>query len=561
MLSVYYSGTFFVLIFTTNSGEKTRAILFLEAALQQKTNRNTFMNKPRILWTDDEIDLLRAHIMFLQEKGYEVETSTNGLDTVEKVSNNYYDIIFLDENMPGITGLETLTRIKAISPNIPVVLITKSEEENIMDEAVGAKIADYLIKPVNPKQILLTLKKNIDQKRLVTEQTTSKYQMQFAQIGMQINERLSFDEWKEIYKKLVYWELELSESEDSAMDEILAMQKEEANKTFFKYIKENYTYWFNMELGARPMLSTDIIKQVVFPQLDKGKKVLMLIIDNLRFDQWRTISPVISDYFRTQDENMYCSILPTATMYARNAMFAGLMPSEIEKLYPDLWEDDDNEGGHKNRHEEDLLRKQMKRYARKENVYFEKAAGIKKERWVTDNLKNILEHDLSVLVVNFVDMISHARTEMDMIRELANNEKAYRSLTLSWFKNSALFELLKALAENDINVVVTTDHGAIRVDNPVKVIGDRETNTNLRYKLGKNLNYKAKNVFEVRDPRKIYLPSRNVSTSYIFAQNADFFAYPNNYNYYANYYKDTFQHGGISMEEMIVPLITLVPKK
>ena len=518
------------------------------------------MNKPRILWTDDEIDLLRAHVIFLQEKGYEVETATNGLDAVEKVSEHYYDIIFLDENMPGITGLETLTRIKAISPNVPVVLITKSEEENIMDEAVGAKISDYLIKPVNPKQILLTLKKNIDHKRLVTQQTTSKYQMQFAQIGMQINERMSFDEWKEIYKKLVYWELELSESEDSAMDQILAMQKDDANKTFYRYVKNNYADWFNLDLHERPMMSTDIIKQHVFPLLDLKKKTLMLVIDNLRFDQWRTLSPVFNEYFRTQNEDLYCSILPTATMYARNSMFAGLMPSEIEKLYPGLWEDDDNEG-HKNKNEEELLRKQMARYGRKENLYFEKAAGIRKERWVTDNLKYILENDLSVMVVNFVDMISHARTEMEMIRELANNEKAYRSLTLSWFKNSALLELLKALSENDIRVIVTTDHGAIRVDNAVKVIGDRETNTNLRYKLGRNLNFKSKNVFEVRDPRKVFLPSRNVSTSYIFAQGTDFFAYPNNYNYYANYYKDTFQHGGISMEEMIVPIITLVPKK
>jgi len=518
------------------------------------------MNKPRILWTDDEIDLLRAHILFLEEKGYEVETATNGLDAVEKVSDSFYDIIFLDENMPGITGLETLTRIKSISPNVPVVLITKSEEENIMDEAVGAKIADYLIKPVNPKQILLTLKKNIDQKRLVTQQTTSKYQMQFAQIGMQINDRMSFDEWKEIYKKLVYWELELSESEDSAMDQILAMQKEDANKAFFRYIKENYPYWFNMDLGERPMLSTDIFKHVVFPNLDQKKKTLVLVIDNLRFDQWRIFSPVINEYFRTQTEDLYCSILPTATMYARNAMFAGLMPSEIEKVYPQYWEDDDNEG-HKNAHEVELLQKQLGRYGRKESLYFEKAAGVRKERWVTDNLKNILENDLSVMVVNFVDMISHARTEMDMIRELANNEKAYRSLTLSWFKNSALLDLLKALADEDIRIIVTTDHGAIRVDNPVKVIGDRETNTNLRYKLGKNLNFKSKNVFEIRDPRKVYLPSRNVSTSYIFAANTDFFAYPNNYNYYANYYKDTFQHGGISMEEMIIPLVTLVPKK
>jgi CheY-like chemotaxis protein len=518
------------------------------------------MSKPRILWTDDEIDLLRAHIIFLEEKGYEVETANNGSDAVEKVKDSFYDIIFLDENMPGLTGLETLTQIKAISPNTPVVMITKSEEENIMDEAIGSKIADYLIKPVNPKQILLSLKKNIDQKRLVTQKTTSAYQMQFGKIGMEISDRLSFDEWQDIYKKLVHWEIELSGSDDSAMDEILAMQKDDANKAFFRFVKDNYVDWFTQDLDERPMLSPDVFKQRVFPHLDEGKKTLVLVIDNLRFDQWRTLSPVFNEYFRTDKEELYCGILPAATMYARNSMFAGIMPSEIKKMYPDLWDDDDNEGK-KNRFEEELIQKQLDRYRRKESLYFEKVSGIKKDRWVSENLQSILDNDLSVMVINFVDMISHARTEMDMIRELANNEKAYRSITLSWFQNSSLLELLKSLADNDIRVVVTTDHGAIRVDSPVKVIGDRETNTNLRYKLGKNLNFKSKNVFEVRDPRKIFLPSRNVSTSYIFASNTDFFAYPNNYNYYANYYKDTFQHGGISMEELIIPLITLSPKK
>ncbi len=517
------------------------------------------MRKPRILWIDDEIDLLRAHIIFLQEKDYEVETANNGLDAVEKVKSDFFDVIFLDENMPGMTGLETLTEIKAVSPNVPVVMITKSEEENIMDEAIGSKITDYLIKPVNPKQILLTLKKNIDQKRLVTRQTTSAYQTQFSQIGMRINERLTFEEWKEVYKNLVHWELELSESEDSAMDQILSMQKEDANKAFTRYIKENYTYWFDMEFGERPMLSPDIFKHRIFPLLDEGKKVFVLVIDNLRFDQWRTLSPVFEEYFRVVSDELYYSILPTATMYARNSIFAGLMPSEIEKLYPDLWEDDDNEG-YKNRHEDELLMKQMSRRGRKEKLYFDKVTGIRREGHTSESIANILDSDLSVLVYNFVDMISHARTEMDMIRELANNEKAYRSLTLSWFNHSSLLELIRSLAENDINVVVTTDHGTIRVDNAVKIIGDRETNTNLRYKLGRNLNYKSKQVFEVRDPRKVFLPSRNVSTSYVFACNNDFLAYPNNYNYYANYYKDTFQHGGISMEEMIIPLVVLRPK-
>jgi CheY-like chemotaxis protein len=517
------------------------------------------MRKPRILWVDDEIDVLKAHIIFLENKEYEVETANNGLDAIDAVKAKFFDIIFLDENMPGMTGLETLNEIKAVSPNVPVVMITKSEEENIMDEAIGSKIADYLIKPVNPKQILLSLKKNIDQKRLVTQQTTSAYQTQFSQIGMRINDRLNYNEWVDIYKKLVHWEIELGTSEDDAMDQVLAMQKDDANKAFFKFIKENYLEWLNKDFGERPLLSHDVFHHKIFPMLDAGEKVFVLVIDNLRFDQWRTISPVFEDYFRVDSDELYLSILPTATMYARNAMFAGLLPAEIEKVYPQLWEDDDNEGN-KNRHEEELLRKQLERHRRKEKLYFEKVSGIRRDRQTSESLKNILASDLSVMVFNFVDMISHARTEMEMIKELASDEKAYRSLTLSWFNHSSLRELIRSLAGNNIRIVITTDHGTIRVDNPVKVIGDRETNTNLRYKLGKNLNYKSKHVFEVRDPRVAYLPSRNVSTSYIFAHNSDFFAYPNNYNYYANYYKDTFQHGGISLEEMIIPLVTMVPK-
>lgn len=518
------------------------------------------MRKIRILWVDDEIDLLRPHIIFLREKDYEVETANNGSDALDMVSKSHFDIIFLDENMPGLSGLETLNRIKNIAPNVPVVMITKSEEENIMDEAIGSKIADYLIKPVHPKQILLSLKKNIEKKRLVTQQTTSAYQSEFTQIGMRLNDRLSAGEWTELYRKLVYWELELGTSDDAAMDEILVMQKNDANTAFFRFIKDNYLKWFGKPLGERPMLSADIFRHKVFPILEKNRKVFVLVIDNLRYDQWRMLSSVINDYYITEDESLYFSIIPTATMYARNSMFAGLMPSEIEKLYPMLWDDDDNEGN-KNQHEEELLRKQMLRLGRKEKLYFDKVSNLKSGRKLADTIQAINDNDLSVMVFNFVDMISHARTEMEMIRELASDEKAYRSLTMSWFNHSSLLDLLKSLAENDIHVVLTTDHGTIRVNNPVKVIGDRETNTNLRYKLGKNLNYKAKQVFEVPNPKAAFLPSRNVSTSYIFAQGSDFFVYPNNYNYYANYYNNTFQHGGISLEEMIVPVITLVPKK
>jgi CheY-like chemotaxis protein len=517
------------------------------------------MKTIRILWTDDEIDLLRAHIIFLEEKGYDVTTTNNGADAIDLVRGNHFDIIFLDENMPGLTGLQTLDEIKEINPNVPVVMITKSEEEDIMDQAIGSKMADYLIKPVNPKQILLSIKKNVGQEELVTRKTTSAYQSEFAKIGMRLNERLDWKDWTEVYRKLVFWELELAASQDSTMDEVLKMQKAEANKAFSRYIKTNYLSWFEKGAEDRPLLSPDIFKSKVFPQLDKGHKVLVLVIDNLRYDQFRVLNSVLNQYYLTEEEDLYCSILPTATMYARNAIFAGLMPLEIARLHPEFWEDDDNEGN-KNIHERELMQTQMKRRGRNERLNFEKITNWRSGKKLSDSLGNIMQNDLSVMVFNFVDVMSHARTEMDMMKELASDEKAYRSLTLSWFNHSSLFELLKSLAENKVKVILTTDHGTIRVDNALKVIGDRETNTNLRYKLGRNLNYNHKQVFEITNPEKAYLPGRNVSSSFIFALNDDFFAYPNNYNHYVQYYRDTYQHGGISLEEMVIPVITMTPR-
>jgi len=516
------------------------------------------MKKISILWTDDEIDILRPHIIFLEQKGYDVVTATNGTDAIDLVQEHHFDMIFLDENMPGLTGIQTLGAIKSIDPNVPVVIITKSEEEDIMDQAIGSKIADYLIKPVNPNQILLSVKKNVDQMELVTRKTTSDYQEEFSKIGMRLNERLNFEEWKEIYRKLIFWELELSESQDPAMDEVLKMQKEEANNNFGRYIRNNYLDWFR-KCANRPILSPDLFRHKVFPLLDKEQKIVVLLIDNLRYDQFRVLSKVISQYFLIEDEDLYYSILPTATMYARNAIFAGLMPSEIARIYPHMWEEDDNTG-QKNIHEKDLLQAQMKRLGRKEKLYYAKTTNSRTEKKLAQSLESIQQHELSVLVFNFVDMMSHARTEMEMIRELAGDEKAYRSLTLSWFNHSLLLELLKNLAETRVKVILTTDHGTIRVNNPVKVIGDRETNTNLRYKLGRNLNYNSRQVFEMSQPEDACLPGRNVSSKFIFSLNNDFFVYPNNYNYYAQYYRDTFQHGGISLEEMIVPVITLTPK-
>lgn len=517
------------------------------------------MTNGLLLWVDDEIELLKAHIIFLEKKGYEVITVSNGIDAIDKCRQTTFDLILLDEMMPGLTGLETLQQIKEISPATPVVMVTKSEEENIMDQAIGSKIADYLIKPVNPNQILLTLKKNIHKKQIVTEVTQTSYQQNFGNIAMQIMESRTYDDWVDIYKRLVHWELELS-STNSSMTETLQMQKEEANIGFAKYVKNNYMDWMTVSGDTeRPLMSPDIFKKKVFPLLNSGEKVFLIVIDNFRYDQWRVIAQEAGDMFDI-DEDMYMSILPTATQYARNAIFSGLMPSRIAEMFPELWVDEDEEEG-KNLNEEPLIRTQIERFRRHDSFSYHKINGTAGGEKIIERLNELLRNDLNVIVVNFIDMLSHARTESKMVRELANTESAYRSITLSWFQHSVMSELLRKLSETDCKVIITTDHGSIRASKAIKIVGDRNTNTNLRYKLGKNLNFSSKDVFVIKDPRKAQLPAPNLSTAYVFATGNSFFAYPNNYNYYVSYYKNTFQHGGISMEEMLIPLITLTSRK
>ena len=515
------------------------------------------MKKDKVLWADDEIDLLKPHIMVWKEKGYEVVPVISGQDAIDCCRQDAFDIIFLDENMPGLTGLETLAQIKEIAPNVPVVMVTKSEEESIMNQAIGNKIADYLIKPVNPNQLLLSIKKNVHKNVIISETTTQSYQQEFGRIGMQINDSLTTHDWKEVYKKLVYWELELESSQTQMMD-MLLKQKEEANWAFGKFIKKNYESWINHP-EQRPLMSPDLFKKRVFPLLDGGEKIFFILIDNFRMDQWRVVKDLLSEFY-TFDEDMYYSILPTATQYARNSIFSGLMPSQIEKLFPDLWVDEESEEG-KNLNEAPLIQTQIDRFRKRYSFSYNKVHDSQYGEKLLGMIPSLLKNQLNVIILNFVDMLSHARTESKMIRELAQSEAAYRSLTRSWFRHSTTLELFKRIAKTGYKVIVTTDHGTIRVDTPVKVIGDKNTNTNLRYKLGKNLSYNPKEVFEIREPQKVGLPSPNLSSKYIFALGQNFFAYPNNYNYYVSYYKNTFQHGGISMEEMIIPFITLMPRK
>lgn len=517
------------------------------------------MSQIKILWADDEIDLLKPQILFLKSKNYDVVTVTNGYDAIEECkSDNEIDVIFLDESMPGLTGLETLARIKEFNSNIPIVMITKNEAEHVMEEAIGSQIADYLIKPVNPSQILLSLKKIIDNKRLVREKATSDYRQDFRQISSQISMGLDDHEWVDVYRKLINWELKLDESNTTEMSDILSMQKSEANTEFSKYTAKNYLGWIKEDAKT---MSHNLMRHKVFPHLNAGVPTFMLLLDNLRFDQWKVIEPIISELYRVEEEDFFYSILPTATQYSRNAIFAGLLPADIEKRFPKLWLNDHEEGG-KNMHEHEFLTEQIKRTMRREVKHdYLKVTSISQSKPLTDNVLNYLHNDLTVIVYNFIDMLSHARTEMEVLKELAGDETAYRSLTRSWFLHSPIWTALQKLAEKDIQLIITTDHGTIRVKQPSKVVGDRETTTNLRYKVGRNLQYERRDVLEVREPSQAGLPRPNVSSAFIFAKEDNFFLYPNNYNHFNNYYKNTFQHGGISLEEMICPVIRLRSKQ
>ncbi|WP_457611013.1 T9SS response regulator signal transducer PorX [Lutibacter sp.] len=516
------------------------------------------MNNINILWVDDEIDILKPHILFLEKKGYTVTTCNNGADAIDMCDENNYDIIFLDENMPGLSGLETLSKIKSNHANLPIVMITKSEEEYIMEDAIGNKIADYLIKPVNPHQILLSLKKNLDLSRLVSEKTTSNYQQEFRKIAMDLAMVNSYSEWIDIYKKLVYWELELENINDSGMVEILESQKQEANTLFFKFIKKNYSDWIYNNDEA-PVLSNTLFKNVILPEVKKSKGTLLVVIDNLRYDQFYILEQTITKYYKKEKEISYFSILPTATQYARNAIFSGLMPLEMEQKHPNYWKNDTDEGG-KNLHEEDFLKAQLNRLREKLKLAYYKITNLKLGKQLADNFNSIKENDLTVIVYNFVDMLSHAKTEMEVIKELASDDKAYRSLSDSWFKNSPLLEMIQKAQNLGLKLIITTDHGTINTKTPSKVIGDKNISSNLRYKTGRSLSYEDKEVFAVKNPKEIGLPSISINSSFIFAKEDLFFAYPNNFNHFVKYYKNTYQHGGISLEEMIIPCAIFVPK-
>ena len=517
------------------------------------------MASAQILWADDEIDLLRPHILFLESKGYAVTSVTNGADAVEQVRRGRYDMVLLDEQMPGMGGLETLSEIKGVAPELPVVIVTKSEEEYLMEEALGGQISDYLTKPVNPSQILLTCKRILDRPRIRIEKASQNYLQAFNQISMKLTDRLTHEEWVELYLQLVQYDLSLEG--DEGVRQVLEDQYREANREFGRFVEQHYRDWVAGPADdGRPVLSHGLIPRYVLPELDAGRPVLFFVIDCMRYDQWTEFERLMYPLFAIEKKFHY-SILPTATPYSRNAIFSGLLPHELERRFPSLWSEGEEDEHSRNRNEEAFLQNLLERMHVKARMRYEKLVTTQHGREFAQSVNEFLQSDLSAIVVNFVDILAHSRSDSAVLKEIAPDERAYRALTRTWFEHSWLYQAFQTLATKDCTIVISSDHGAVLSLHPTKVIGDRETSTALRYKYGRNLKCDERHAIFVKSPLDFGLPSRGLNTNYIIAKEDYYFVYPTNYNHYVNMYRDTMQHGGASLEEMILPVITLTPRR
>lgn len=526
---------------------------------------------PRILWADDEIDLLRPHVLFLEAKGYDVDSVTNGTDAVARARANRYDVVFLDEQMPGVGGLDALSEIKSAQPELPVVMITKSEEEGVMEDALGGQISDYLIKPVNPKQILLTVKRLLDGTKIREERASQDYLQAFGRLSAQLSGRLDLEEWQEVYSTLVRYDLELEGAEEGVR-QILDDQYREANSQFARFVEGAYPGWIAAAQGgdkpgeSRPALSHDVIPTWVLPKLKDGRPVVFLLIDCMRYDQWLLFEKLLYPLFEVE-KGWHVGLLPTATPFSRNAIFSGLLPIDIGRRFPQFWSTADREDeASLNQHEAEYLQDLLKRKHLTAadgggvRMRYDKLVSGNDGAAFADSVRDYLQHDLAAVVVNFVDILAHSRSDTAILREIAPDERAYRALTMAWFEHSWLYAAFQELARHDCTVVVSTDHGAVRALHATKVIGDRETSTSLRYKHGRNLKVDSADAIFVKEPETYGLPRSGLNENYIFARGDYYFVYPTNYHRYLNQYHDTFQHGGVSMEEMLLPVVTLRPR-
>lgn len=518
------------------------------------------INRKKVLWVDDEIDLLKSHIIYLEEKGYDVTPATNGDDALDLIQRENFDVALLDEMMPGRDGLSTLLAMKEIRPNLPAIMITKNEEESLMNQAIGSKIDDYLTKPVNPSQILLALKKITEGRKLSEQKISQDYVSEFNRISAAVQMGMGWSEWADLHLKLSGWEIDIGKHSDTALMQSLTELRAGANVEFARFVEKNYIEWVNG--GDGPPLTPGIAGEYIIPALKAGKNVLFIVVDCMKLDQWLAIEDLLGMYFHIS-RDYYYSILPTATPYSRNALFAGMFPADIERRFNDIWLKGEEDETSSNRYERQLLDSQLVRAGmelKRESKYF-KLINPEEGKNLERRISSLFDSPLVSLVVDFVDMLTHGRATSDVIMEMVPNEAAYRSVVRSWFEHSPLYTILKAYSgQKDTVVVMTTDHGAIRAQKGSKVIGDRETSTNLRYKYGKNLKVEPKQAIIVENPAHYKLPRRGLNTCYIIAKEDYFFLYPNNYNRYFKLFRGSLQHGGVSLEEMILPIYILEGK-
>lgn len=511
-----------------------------------------------ILWVDDEIDLLSAHIIYLRERGYNVQEAANGDDAIQLVGKGGIDLVLLDEMMPGRDGLSTLEGIKDLNPNLPVIMVTKSEEEHLMDEAIGKKIDDYLTKPVNLSQTLSAVKRILERQKLTEDSLTREFVSEFSRINMLLTGPMDWRDWLQVHIKLSEIDLEMERLRDVGLRQSFRDLKKQSSAEFGRFVINSYGKW--VDPGGGPRLSVNVVEDYVVPLLKEGIQTFFIVIDCMRLDQWLMIEPVLADYFDIK-RDYYYSILPTATPFSRNAIFAGEYPDKVAELTPDLWSNPSSETS-RNRNERQLLDRNLAKHGLKFSAEpkYVKVLDYAEGQNLAKKIKTYSSVPLLSIVYNFVDIMIHGRSESDILQEIAPNEAAFRSLVKSWFEYSHLFEMLKKLSSMDCAIVITTDHGSVIGTRGALAHGKKDTSTNLRYKFGDNLNCDAKQAWLIKNPRTLRLPVWGLATTYIIALEDYYFVYPTNYSEYKRHYRDSFQHGGISPDEMILPVSTLRPK-
>ncbi|NOT33441.1 MAG: response regulator [Candidatus Eisenbacteria bacterium] len=514
----------------------------------------------QILWADDEIDLLRPHIKFLEQKGFAVTAVPNGEDALAALERQRYDVVLLDEMMPGLGGLGTLDAIKSRNHTLPVILITKSEEETLMDEAIGKRITDYLIKPVNPSQVFLACKRVFESDRLQDSQRARDYVGEMQRWQAIDTRRLDWAGWVDLTVESARWDVLFDGINEEGLKQAHADFRRPLNLEFSRFIEDQYPRWVK-DAAERPRMSHDVVRHAVVPHLKSGKRVVFVVIDCMRLDQWFTLEPLLEELFEIQHD-YYCGILPTATPYARNAIFGGLLPIDLQRHHPDLWQENSKDERTKNRFERQLLEHQLERLKAtpEKGLKYLKIYEADEAQAVKRQIQTFSNLSLVAMVFNFLDILAHGRSESEILQELAPDEAAFRAVMRAWFTHSPLYDILRALSKQDVTVVITTDHGSVLCKRAALVYGNRDTSTNLRYKFGVNLNCDTKQAINARKPSDFALPDDGVNKNYVLCREDYYFVYPTRFHEFERQYRGSFQHGGVSIEEMVLPLMTLTPR-